>query len=222
MRRKLIIIFVGLLFLTGCSLKQDLTISSNGISENVDIIVPKTDENKKKIYEQYESDLYAINNDDMQDKYNKKISESDNFYKLNYKYNFRFSDFKDNYIFNNCFDSFGAVYGEDDTFVISTSKGYKCMYFEMGEFKNYSLNIKSDFEVLESNADVIEKNNLIWNFNQENYKDKNIYLKLKLGKADGNKFSLIQILLIIFGVIFVIGGIIFLFAKAVGKKNNKI
>ena len=57
--------------ISGCSTEHELVIDDNGMTEKINIIVPKTEENKTKIYGQYQNNLYAIDND-----YTKKKANS--------------------------------------------------------------------------------------------------------------------------------------------------
>lgn len=218
---KLFLLILLMFSISGCSTEHELVIDDNGMTEKINIIVPKTEENKTKIYGQYQNNLYAIDNDYTKKMYDKKISENEDNYVLTYKVNYEFSEIKFDYLFSTCFDSYSAVKGNDNTFIISTSKGYNCLYYEMGNFDKYELKIRTKYNVLETNADSIDKDVMKWNIDFTNYENKNIYLKISLEKNKKN-ISAYGILIIIFASILVLSGIIFLIVKAINKKNNKI
>ena len=80
---------------------------------------------------------------------------------------------------NSCFDAFSFVTNNND-YILSTSKGFKCMFVDYNEVDSVEIIITSNHEIIESNADELKNNKLIWNINDENAKDKQIGVAVML------------------------------------------
>ena len=102
------------------------------------------------------------------------------------------------------------------------------MFVDYNEVDSVEIIITSNHEIIESNADELKNNKLIWNINDENAKDKQIYVKfgelreLNFFEKIFN-FIIDNLLTIsIFGGLFVIIAIVIVIIVVIGKKNNEI
>ena len=109
---------------------------------------------------------------------------------------------------------------EEDGIYINVPSKIK-IFEQFSNLDEINVNIKTDYNVIENNADKVNKNVYVWKINRDNYKNKTI--KLKISKSSKLEeiteqdsmvtFSICLFILILFGFI------IFLFVRMRFRKN---
>lgn len=188
MNKKIIFIIFLSFLLCGCTANYNLSINDGTITENLNVIsIPSPDVdnyiNNNTKYptpakKSQKFDKYTDEKLENVDYYDVKKIQKDGLVGLDYKYDFTFTNYNDSNIMNSCFEYFKVING-DNMFTISTSKGNKCMN-EMVDVLN--VNISTNYLVVDSNADTVNGHTYSWKINRDNYKDKNIYIKLNTVK----------------------------------------
>lgn len=188
-----IILISFLLLITGCTVEYNVNISKNGISENITVLdsigsmsVPEA---KTKLNNLVEANMG--NSGMLDSNYElKQIIDEEN-YGLNV-----YLDNINNYSLtfkNNCFEKF-EINSVDDYYELKTSGKFKCLNVWN---KKYDVDVKIHIEgtVLESNADQVNGNNLIWTISDE--VGNNIYVKYNLEPPKTTNIPLIIFLVIL-------------------------
>ena len=158
--KKIIVVLISLLLLTGCTIDYNLVIDKDSIKETI------TGTAYKEEYEVREEDsglnlFYTYINDDINPLisgdglYTKDINEIDN--GINYKYDFIY---KNNYdkskIINSCFEN-SNVKETDTYYSIELSGEFYCLYSD-----KININVISNYAVLENNAKEVNGNKYSW------------------------------------------------------------
>ena len=220
--RKIYLLLI-LFLLTGCGNSYELEINKNSLTENVYFTLKPNDYSNavlmKKIFnigdKYYDDDRqmgeYVINyikENDLQSLdgkyYQKKIDG--NQVSLNYTYSKE--KFPDSIVFNSCF---GDTYYEKtkNYYVIKGYNSFKCVFD-----KKTVVSIKTNYRVIDSNADKVRGNKYIWVFDSNNNLNHELYIQVsnKYRKEHGNYFPLIITVIAIFIVLLV----------SIYKRNGKI
>lgn len=211
--KKLLILTI-LIFLTGCTANIDIKLNDS----TVESIIKLTEEDKK--LENSNIDMEDMKNDENLEIYTKDLTEFENNTnikrtfinennELGYLYNQKlpYEDFESTSLITDCYDDIEIE--KDDVLEIKTSEEFTC--FEQYEtLDKVRLKISSDYELVDTNADVVGGNEYIWNIKKDDI-NKPIYLALKIKKTNQN-YIFIGIVLIIS---IVIGTLIYL------QKKNK-
>lgn len=217
MKKKLIILVVALMLLTGCCATYDLYLDNN-ITERTYIYDDTKILENLEYYDMNKGnkinlDLYAVEVADFEKdfKYEKeeiKTNKGNDFgyrYKKEYKYN----QFDEMSMITDCYDKIEIK--NSDTISVKTSDEFKC-------FDKYSLldevTIKIHYtgNVLNTNADKSENGVYTWNITKNNYKNSSISFMAE--KPTIKIFSTFQIVgLIVFALLTVITYVLY-------KKKN--
>lgn len=217
--KRIIVVLISLLLLTGCTIDYNLVIDKDSIKETI------TGTAYKEEYEVREEDsglnlFYTYINDDINPLisgdglYTKDINEIDN--GINYKYDFIY---KNNYdkskIINSCFEN-SNVKETDTYYSIELSGEFYCLYSD-----KININVISNYVVLENNAKEVNGNKYSWVIDDSG--NVNIFLniskEIKYEEPSKTKFiSTFQLVgLIIFAVL--TGITYFLYRK---KNSGKV
>lgn len=174
--KKIIIVLISLLLLTGCTIDYNLVIDKDSIKEAI------TGTAYKEEYEVREEDtslnlFYTFINEDVNPLisgnglYTKDIKEIDN--GINYKYDFIY---KNNYdkskIINSCFEN-NNVKETDTYYSIELSGEFYCLYSD-----KININVISNYVVLENNAKEVNGNKYSWVIDDSN----NVNISLNISK----------------------------------------
>lgn len=220
---KKIYLVLMLFFLTGCTNSYELEINKTSLSENIYFTLKPNDYSNavlmKKIFNvgdkyydddrqmgEYVIDYLKTNSlHSLEDNYyQKKIM--DNRINLNYKYSKE--EFPNSIVFNSCF---GDTYYEStkNYYVIKGYNSFKCIFN-----KKTVVSIRTNYRVIDSNADKVYGNKYIWIFNNKNNLNHDLYIQIsnKYRRKNGNYFPLIITVVAIFIVLLVL----------IYKKNGKI
>lgn len=188
MRNYFIVLFL-LFFLSGCTNNADykLKVLDDSIEEEIYISTDDIDNDKasylNEIFNfssrdnkwQIDSELVnhlrneeiIIASDNKKNAHTKEINNDK--IKLSYVYNDNYGNSK---IFSSCF---GDNYYDstDDYYVLKGYNQFKCLYKD-----TVKVVIETDYRVIESNADEIDGNKYIWNFNDSNYLVHDMYIQV--------------------------------------------
>lgn len=208
---KIVVVFVVLLLLTGCTINYDLTINENSIDEKISGSVNKSeyqlndeDTSPNLFYTLINGDVPALVVGD--DLYKKDISELED--KLNYNYSYTYNNnFDKSRIINSCFEN--HIISETDKYYhIELSGKFYCLYSD-----KININVTSNYEVIDNNADKINGNKYVWTIDNSNDVD----ILLTISKEEkyeepvkAKMFSTFQIVgLIVFALLTIITYILY-------------
>ena len=217
--KKIIVVLISLLLLTGCTIDYNLVIDKDSIKETI------TGTAYKEEYEVREGDsglnlFYTYINDDINPLisgdglYTKDINEIDN--GINYKYDFIY---KNNYdkskIINSCFEN-SNVKETDTYYSIELSGEFYCLYSD-----KININVISNYVVLENNAKEVNGNKYSWVIDDSS--NVNIFLNIskEIKYEEPSKTKFISTFQLVGLIIFVVltGITYFLYRK---KNSGKV
>ena len=157
-----------------------------------------------------------------------KLEKNNNIFKKEFKYNdsnagYEYnSTFKDNVkslptIAKKCYESIN-INKNDNTLIIQTSNEFLC-YDKFNYLNNVNIKFKTNYKILDSNADEINNNELTFKINN-NVKDyKPIYIKLELKNVIKKQNNNIPLIFTIITIAIIVSILIFVYIKR--KKNNE-
>ncbi len=232
MKKKIFILTLIILMMCGCSVDVNIDISNNKIKESNDITVLENALYTKEILRTsfrdyipiYASDLIV---DTVPDKpfsdvlyYNKNTTDLGNGYIFNYSYDFDIDRYGNARTIKEGFRDYSYTYRNDIISLSTDNKGL--IYFdEYKELDEVVINIKTNYLVLENNADRVNGNTYTWIFNIDSKKSINIVIDTS---ESGDKvLGIINVNTII--TVGIIGGIVLIILCLLllkNKKNNKI
>lgn len=217
--KKIIVVLISLLLLTGCTIDYNLVIDKDSIKETI------TGTAYKEEYEVREEDsglnlFYTYINDDINPLisgdglYTKDINEIDN--GIIYKYDFIY---KNNYdkskIINSCFEN-SNVKETDTYYSIELSGEFYCLYSD-----KININVISNYVVLENNAKEVNGNKYSWVIDDSS--NVNIFLNIskEIKYEEPSKTKFISTFQLVGLIIFVVltGITYFLYRK---KNSGKV
>lgn len=202
---KKIIVLIMILLLTGCSCSYNLVIQNNNVYENLKILgvseIP------------VEVELANISNGN----YEKNI-ENDI---VTYSTNYSLDGYKNSNLLT-CFDSYN-IQNNEQSYTIRTGKKFKCLPYQYNDFDilNYEqleITIKTNHKVIKHNADKVENNVYYWHIDERNLDNAEIYFEIDKNIKNYDYIYMI----ILFIVILIIGIIVYFIANNKNQKSNKI
>lgn len=213
--KKILLLFILCLLLSGCSTVVTLKIEKDKVTETI-----KVSGLKEEIF---------LNN-----QLNENVKKGLNVFEREYEY-YDMKEFEDNeYVSKTyelsenielwaelshvrpCYETF-KLEKTDTNITLNTSDEYRCGY--LFGANNVTLVIESDLELVSSNADDVQGNKLIWNIDESNYKNKSISFNYKINESKSVENYLVYYIL--FAVISLIIGV-YIFIKKKNKDNNTI
>lgn len=232
--KKIVWLLFCIMFFTGCTVEYNLTISDDTINESI-IISNKIDSDNESYYDKLANNAYSQYNDDGIKKYSvKKVKENENtIYNLNQKYSLK--NFHQIRAISECFSASNLVKksGEDNTYILQTNKGFKCMSYEYEKVDSYEINITFDdnYSVITHNANKVNDNKYTWYINSTNSNNISISVEFKKNEKKENiddktkeKKSSTNILVLVFIILGVIAISVFIiiYALNLNQKRNKL
>jgi len=213
--------------LTGCTVNYNLYVEKNSITESIDAYLPATDENLE--YANYlkknrQSAYFEMNNNKTY-YYDTTQEEEDGRLKLHYEYQYLDPvKLQNSNAISRCYYNKSAVQ-VGDFLTFSTSDSVTCMYKDgEKEVDQININITTDLEVVEHNADHKNGNTYTWNVTEENYQKKPIYIKINTNmekqQSAMSKKEREQLLLLL-GVVAGVISIVFLRMYMINHRNNR-
>ena len=242
---KIIILLAFLILFTGCSATVNYNID-NGISQNMTITLNSSERSSKTVYN------LALESVERVEKTTEMLSEftfsdTESYSTLKIQKKSSMSDYKFDNALAMCYDTV-LFSNANNMLSISTDNIATC-------FSNYpmldelTINLTTDYKVLENNADEVNNNVYTWKITKNNYTNKKIKLRVDYS-ADGNrdtsspgssdtrpvtpdnstdnkdntvaKTSTVVPILIMIGTILVISIILYIAYYFKNKKNNEI
>lgn len=240
MKNKILKIFMCsfiLICITGCSINADITITENKkVKEDIDISILNSDIISQGYSVDEYLDMYTSNpsNTTLYKDYSIKSKKSKNYSHIIIKKDYKeLNEYIDSYTFKTLFD--GAVIEDTGKYLTfhTTSNRYSNYNPDEGSgdyiaTSNYTVSIKFYNEVLDNNADKIDKSNntYTWYFSDADSSDSYIYFKLgpkvkyfvKFKDYIMNNILSIIVVASIIGIIAI--SILYIVYKS--KKNNEI
>ena len=222
MLKKSLILIVIMFLLTGCTIKYNLRIDENFVSEK--LFINNVDVSK------FNNTYVPVNSDiDDPNAFKEKSSEVE-YYKMKknddsiiLSYDHNFKNFSSAYILNSCYDEVDS-YIEDNRFIISTTGSFSC--FELyDDIDDVEVVINSQYKLINTNANKINNFDYIWNINVNNLNE-GIYLELDLNDRkktvleeiqDSKLFNFVVLIIVIVVIM-----ILFLLFRAYSRLKDKI
>ena len=152
--------------------------------------------------------------------YKQSIIKKNNTYGIVYNSNYTLDEYNSSISFNDCFDH-SKITLTNDEIEIATSTGFKC-FETYEELEEVTVKVKTDYEVIDSNADKIEKDVYTWNITRENAD--NVQLNIRVNSENRIKNSndnKLQTIIFFVGILIIIA-LILLIIKVRGQRKNKI
>ena len=214
--KKILLITVTMLFLTGCTVNYNLEIDGDNLNEVItgsvtkeEYEVKESDNGENLIYDLFNNDRDALFDEEspylriLEDK-GKTIN-----YNFSYLYNYNFDR---STIINTCFE-YHIIDETEDYYYIKLSGRFYCMYSD-----KININVTSNNAVLENNATKVDGNVYSWVI--KNDKDVDILLNVskKMKHSDNNKLKVMNTFQIIGLIVLVVLCIITIFLY---KKKNR-
>jgi len=240
--KKLVYLLFLTVFLTGCDAEYNITINKKSIVEELQIFEDDSSKwnddielfslpYKEVIENNLDYKLGVFIDEQLADAEEnnpnytfyrpKKIKTKDRL-GIVYEYRFDTENYERAYFPRNCFDNV-KVYEQAGYITISTSKGFNCISEEY-ELSSLIVNITTKYEVESSNSDSVDGNTHKWVITENNYEDKNIYIRVdtkELSKVKVNNLeekNVIKIFLTIGISIAILAIIVIIFL--INKKRN--
>lgn len=226
--KKIILIFLSIILLSGCDINYNINITNNKISTDLDLSVSETDyknynDNQEEklsatLYEYFdEREILAFDDMNYKDFYNKKVSKNGRSLDVNYTYKYTYLDFYKSSMLNTCFEDF-IVLNEDNYFYVKAFGKFNCYYDDT------KINIKTDRKVINSNHDSYKDGVYTWNIDRDTSNNVNIIFQVDkenhfVEEDSSNKNNSGIDLLTIIGIFLGIGALVIL--GIIMKKQNK-
>lgn len=208
---KFVIIIILAIIVCGCTKEYKLYIDDGGLTEKFHMEIDSSDEYIFLL----DGDFYPLHNN-FDQKFKKNLKNKGKNKVLNLEYKYSFSSFINANSFNQCFD-YRNIKNEKDYYTIELSKPNGCMFNN-----DYTINIITDNEVVEDNANSVKGNKYIWYV--DNTKKDNFKLLIKIKKGTGKtlieKYNFIAYIIVggfVVGILF----IVLYFIKKY-KKNREV
>jgi len=180
------ILLLILLFITGCDVEYNIHFSKDTITETVKLNLENNSENKETLNYLDQTPFYAIINTINKVEYNKKIKDYDNYKQYTFEYEYK-KNLYNNSRFKHCYDAY-SITENNNVITLNTSKQFRCLVYDYNEIKNLTINITSDYVVVEHNADEVKDGVYKWYINDNNAHDKPIKFSYNQ-KKEANKIK---------------------------------
>lgn len=207
--------------LTGCDVTYNLTITDDYMLESVSFWYDNTKENEEILNQYLKTNHQAYFDMDTSTTryYDKKKITDDGKIGMNLEYQYDENNLEKSSLIDKCYYK-KTVINTDEQIVISTDDVVSCMYTDdVKQFDSLTINIKTDLEVTENNADKVDGNTYTWVINEENYQKHPIQMRIKKGTDEGFNFWISIIVIII---LLLIIAIFSYYTYLKNKKRNKI
>lgn len=247
MKKKKLLVLLSILLLTGCQAEYNIVIDEDTIKE--ELLVYETNMSKWNTiqgnnvltYQQYQQEYkdapigvyYNDQNVDAEIGFNPNrkyytidLLDKNNKKGLTFTNDFGISNYADSYIIRSCFKHVNIL-NQRDTISISTDSELSCMNY-MDGIDKITINIKTNYEVLDTNATSVNDKTYTWVITKNNYTNSEIYMKInKLVNSSSNtsnafvsNFQLMYAIIVI--VFLLVGFLIYKIFKKNSEEKNKI
>lgn len=199
--KKFIIISLVILF-SGCSAEYNLDIHDDIFSESIKVSLSNFDDTD--LIPTFDEDNQYVSSSSTLDLIYDKTKEDDGENSIyTYTHDFSFDEFKGS-LNNKCFDNLKI--NEEEGIYSLTAYGFNCLNGHQTFADDYKINIKTDYKVINNNADEVKGNTYTWYLDQKENKKKNIifqYSKTKKEVSKDNIFTPIIISIVVASLILV-------------------
>ena len=216
---KKIIILICVLFLTGCNATYEITIKDNKIKEKLTLIeldqslFDVEDDTGWTLRDVFESQITNKKDEFSVEKYTvKDLSDND---KLGLEYNSK--DTKsliNSSAINQCYEN-PKINIDEDLIEFSTGSTFKC-YEYYNNLETITIVLKTNHEVVSSNAQTVEDNEYTWVLDKDS--EKNIEFSYKIKEV--KEFNFITILAVVIAILAIGFTSLYIYRKS--KDENKI
>lgn len=250
MKKKKLLVLLSILLLTGCQAEYNIVIDENTVKE--ELLIYETNMSKWSTiqgnnvltYQQYQQTYkdapigvyYNDQNVDAEIGFNPdrkyytiNLIDDNNKKGLTFTNDFGINNYADSYIIRNCFKHVNIL-NQSNTISISTDSELSCMNY-MDGIDKITINIKTNYEVLDTNATSVNDKTYTWVITKNNYTNSNIYMKInklvKYNSSNNTKNDILvsnfQIMYAIIVIVFLlVGFLIYKIFKKNSEEKNKI
>ena len=224
MKNKSLFIII-LILITGCSVEYNLNIDSS-FSEHT-VYIPESSEEmidgtQYRLPALFSESRLTYDNSNLKEiKYYNIKTLKDNKFSFNFVYDD--NQLNDSNIANSCYQFFSVDAKENEVSILTGNKFYCFDVYE--ELDSVTININSNYKVIQSNADKIVGKKHTWYITRENASNKPIifvYDKIKKNMTIMQYLIDNVPLVVVVGTTLMLGGITFLIINTKKKKANKI
>ena len=213
--KKLVLLLVILLTLTGCKATYVLEIDDTSFKESIDSEfnyneLESEEKNSLSHYNNYKIDAFYRNSSDYLDK---TINYKGNTATINVNYDYNSNNYDNAYLINSCFDEHIFI-SEDDYYYIEVLGDFGCQYAS-----EIDIVIDTNHVVMDTNA-TKKGNRYIWTLNNDNNKDVDMFIQLSKTQISSNK-GISTFKLVMFIILAILCVITILAIKFVGKKDSE-
>ena len=224
MKNKSLFIII-LILITGCSVEYNLNIDSS-FSEHT-VYIPESSEEmidgtQYRLPALFSESRLTYDNSNLKEiKYYNIKTLKDNKFSFNFVYDD--NQLNDSNIANSCYQFFSVDAKENEVSILTGNKFYCFDVYE--ELDSVTININSNYKVIQSNADKIVGKKHTWYITRENASNKPIIFVYDKSKKN---MTIMQYLIdnvplvVVVGTTLMFGGITFLIINTKKKKANKI
>ena len=172
---KKIFIIISLIFLlTGCSIDYNLDIGDKLIREELFIDDPTINKNINAFITDDVSNIYEKKEENIE--YLDFLQTKDG---VRYSYQYDFSNYNNATIPNSCLKKL-RFYNKNDEYTLSTTGYFSCIdFYQQIDKININIKLADKYIVTSTNSDIRNNNQMTWQVNKSNYKNKHIYLQFK-------------------------------------------
>lgn len=226
MYKRLILLILPILIVTGCSNEYNLTFVDDELNEEIistiyssDIPTLTADDIKfgleldDPVTPFIEMDQYPFPGNE-KIKYDKTVEKNGSKTTVTLKHSYTVKEYREGTVLNNCFSE-GGIGEDDENYYFSIIGKFYCMYNG-----DVLVNFTTDKKVVSHNADSVSGNTYTWKINEENYKNVNINIQLSKGVAEAKRTRANMLLMIIGLIILLIGLIVYMKIRKNQKNNN--
>ncbi len=218
--KKILLLIIVCLFVSGCSINYEVEIYNNKVNETIDLIDKSADSKesiKSKIGDLFQKYEVMYLPREFNSYYNKK----DSVYSLRSKGSYKFDQYNEdlNYIRHYCRS---VKFSYDKKYIEYEMLGYLKLFEEYEDLDEVNFVVKSNHKVKEHNADETGRYTYIWHINKDNYKDKipsiKLYSKEYVFDYEGN---FVKRVLTILGIVAIISLVSFITYTYFSRRSNK-
>ena len=203
---KKIILLIAITLLTGCTANYDINILEDKITDNIQIY---TDNKTVKIASQEQTEKFYQELGNWErgyEYYKRELYTTDKITGYKYTYDFSYNEYDAMSQIRKCYNDFEFTHNENKI-EIKTSEEFLCKNY----YKNVnkiSINITSEYEILNSNADIKTNDIHTWTITNTNYQNKPIKITLlkkkNIKEKEDQKLEIKNILIFIIFILLII------------------
>ncbi len=184
MKKKLFVLLILSFFCAACDANYNLEINNETLSENISLTTDLTKQEEYQgrqltsYFEQLNKEKHAKYYDDESlrpsQSYETNIETTENMRKFNINGDFNLNNFYRSRAIKSCFNEFDIQKSEN--YILLRTNNRCALFDNYSLLENLTINIKTDLEVIVSNADNVNGNIYTWNINRNNYKNKSVHI----------------------------------------------